>query len=103
MGDDNPFFIADAFPPDWAGRGELPALAWPDIPVPRRTVSQVQQVLKNGDSATLLGTATLSNGEHRFQVVLTDVAGNQTARLERPSEAIRVGVVRIERETRQGG
>src|SRR5579871_5935946 len=51
----DPFFIADPFPPAWDQRGALPVLTWPDLPVPRREVSQVQQILKNGDSATLLG------------------------------------------------
>lgn len=52
----DPFFIADAFPPPWEQRGSLPVLDWPDVSVPHRTVQQVQQVLKNGDSATLLGS-----------------------------------------------
>jgi hypothetical protein len=65
----DPFLIADTFPPPWDQRGSLPVLAWPGLPVPRRTVAQVQQVLKNGDSATLLGgvQALIDSGRLLFE------------------------------------
>jgi hypothetical protein len=43
----DPFAVADRFPPDWSGKGDLPALTWViDGPPPRRTVEKVRQVLK---------------------------------------------------------
>lgn len=51
----DPFLIADRFVPDWRARDWLPTLDWPDEPLPRRTVEATQQVLKSGDSPTLLG------------------------------------------------
>jgi hypothetical protein len=65
----DPFLIADAFPPAWDQRGVLPTLSWPNDPVGRRTVSQVQEVLKNGDSATLLGgvQALIDSGRLVFE------------------------------------
>lgn len=53
----DPFAIADRFPPDWTRTGTLPKLAWPPEPLPRRTVEQIQDVLKTGDSPLLLGAA----------------------------------------------
>src|SRR5215471_4354833 len=44
----DPFLIAERFPPSWQARGDLPALTWPDEPLPPRTVAQVQQALKQG-------------------------------------------------------
>ena len=51
----DPFLVADRFPPPWKERDLLPALSWPGEPLPPRTVEQVQAILKNGDSAMLLG------------------------------------------------
>lgn len=51
----DPFLLAERFPVDWKARGELQSLPWPPEPLPPRTVAQVQAVLHNGDSATLLG------------------------------------------------
>ena len=51
----DPFAVAERFPPDWQARGPLERLEWPDEPPPRRLVEATQQVLKNGDSPTLLG------------------------------------------------
>lgn len=44
----DPFAIADRFPPDWSSREYLPTLSWPHEPLPRRTVSELQVLLKNG-------------------------------------------------------
>src|SRR5262249_33905778 len=51
----DPFLIADHFPPPWQQRGALSTLTWPEEPLPPRTVAQIQQVLQQGDSPTLLG------------------------------------------------
>src|SRR5262245_4443714 len=54
----DPFEIADRFPPPWHNRGDLPVLSWPWAMPPRRTVEQVQSVLKRtADSPSLLGGA----------------------------------------------
>ncbi len=52
----DPFVVADRFAPPWQVRGELPALSLPPEPPPRRTVEQVQKVLKRvEDGPNLLG------------------------------------------------
>jgi hypothetical protein len=53
----DPFAVADRYPPDWPARGSLPTLAWPPEVLPKRTVGQIQNVLKTGDSSLLLGSA----------------------------------------------
>jgi GTPase-associated protein 1, N-terminal domain type 2 len=53
----DPFFLVERFPPSWQARGELPALAWPDGPPPRRTVAEVQRVLQRPEGPSLLGGA----------------------------------------------
>lgn len=53
----DPFAVAARFPPDWAARGELPALEWPPEPLPPRTVGDLQVILKAGDGPLLLGAA----------------------------------------------
>jgi hypothetical protein len=53
----DPFRIADAFPPPWDARGDLPTLEWTAGPPPHRTVADVQGVLNVPYSATLLGGA----------------------------------------------
>ncbi len=53
----DPFAVSDRFPPDWAARGTLPSPEWPPEPLPRRTVAQIDHVLKTGDSPLLLGGA----------------------------------------------
>jgi hypothetical protein len=59
----DPFAVADRYPPDWAARGPLERLEWPPEPLPRRTVEQLQRVLKAGDMALLLGgTQALLDG-----------------------------------------
>ncbi|MBL8797414.1 MAG: hypothetical protein JNM56_26160 [Planctomycetia bacterium] len=65
----DPFALADRFPPPWSARGDLPTLLFPREPPSRRTVEQVRQVLKNGDSATLLGgvQALIDAGRIVFQ------------------------------------
>jgi hypothetical protein len=45
----DPFAIADRYPPPWGASGTLPVLEWPHEVLPRRTVEQVQAVLKEGD------------------------------------------------------
>lgn len=42
----DPFALAARFPPEWTRSGDLPTLSWPGEPLPRRTVAQVQAVLK---------------------------------------------------------
>jgi hypothetical protein len=42
----DPFQIADRFPPSWQSRGELPVLCWPAEPLPRRTVLEIQTILR---------------------------------------------------------
>jgi hypothetical protein len=65
----DPFTVADRYPPPWAARGALPTLSWPVESLPRRTVAQVQQALKNGDSPTLLGAvqALIDSGRVVFE------------------------------------
>ena len=59
----DPFAVADQFPPNWNARGELEAIEWPSDPLPPRTVDEVQNTLKNGDSPLLLGmTQALIDG-----------------------------------------
>jgi hypothetical protein len=59
----DPFAIVDRFPPNWNARGELEALEWPPEPLPPRTVTEVQNTLKHGDSPLLLGmTQALIDG-----------------------------------------
>src|SRR5437763_8057930 len=53
----DPFTVADRFPPPWDARGELPALEWAGGPLPPRRVGDVQDALRTGDSVTLLGAA----------------------------------------------
>ena len=53
----DPFAIADRFPPNWERRSDLHDLAWETGPLPPRNVSQLQEVLKKGDGPLLLGTA----------------------------------------------
>lgn len=53
----DPFAIADRYPPAWDAKGTLPALEWPPEPLPKRTVEQLQGILKTGDTALLLGGA----------------------------------------------
>jgi hypothetical protein len=53
----DPFAIADHFPPPWEARGALPALTWSADSAPPCTVAEVQQLLQQGNSATLLGGA----------------------------------------------
>ncbi len=52
-----PFAVGERFPPDWAARGDLPPVEWPDEPPPRRTVEDLRAVLKAGDAPLLLGAA----------------------------------------------
>jgi hypothetical protein len=53
----DPFLIADAFPPSWEARGELPTLEWTDGPPPKRTIEQVRRVIdvEHDRTALLLG------------------------------------------------
>jgi hypothetical protein len=51
----DPFQIADRFTPDWSATSDLPILEWPGTPVPRRTVADVQEVLKRPNGPELLG------------------------------------------------
>lgn len=77
----DPFAIADRYPPDWNARGSLPPLAWPPEPLPPRTVEQVQEVLKTGDSPLLLGSTQ----------VLVD-GGRVVVRRAAPDEALLRGL-----------
>src|SRR5262245_27239090 len=38
----DPFFIAEQLPPNWAARGDLPALEWTAGAAPYRTVEHIQ-------------------------------------------------------------
>jgi hypothetical protein len=51
----DPFEIAGQFTPDWSATSDLPILEWPGTPVPRRTVADVQRVLKRPNGPELLG------------------------------------------------
>jgi hypothetical protein len=42
----DPFVIDERLPPSWLARDDLPILGWPAEPLPRRTVPEVQAVLK---------------------------------------------------------
>jgi hypothetical protein len=65
----DPFWIAEAFPPPWQARGELPALEWTAGPPPARTVAQLRCVLDVPNSPTLLGgvQALLDGGRLVFE------------------------------------
>lgn len=59
----DPFAVSDRYPPDWSADGQLPELSWPPEVLPRRTVEQIDGVLKHGDSPLLLGaTQALVDG-----------------------------------------
>lgn len=59
----DPFAIAERFIPNWEARGNLPDLDWPPEPLPKRTIAQLDAVLKNGDGPFLLGASqTLVDG-----------------------------------------
>ncbi|MGL4551295.1 MAG: hypothetical protein ACRC33_08910 [Gemmataceae bacterium] len=61
----DPFRLDDAFEPDWAARGGLPALVWTAGPPAMRTVAELARVLDVADDrcAWLLGGAqTLVDG-----------------------------------------
>lgn len=55
MGD--PFLVAERFPAPWETREQLPTLSWPAEAPPRRSVAQVQDVLKSSNGPTVLGGA----------------------------------------------
>lgn len=52
----DPFAVADRYPPPWDATGPLPVLEWPHEVLPPRTVAQIDDVLRTGDSPLLLGT-----------------------------------------------
>jgi hypothetical protein len=57
------FAWADAYPPDWSARGPLPEPELILVADPRPTVAELQELLKAGDSALLLGaTQALLDG-----------------------------------------
>ena len=59
----DPFAVADRFPPPRDATGTLPGLWWPHEVLPRRTVEQIDSILKHGDSPLLLGaTQALVDG-----------------------------------------
>lgn len=61
----DPFGIADHFPPDWFTRGRLPDLDGGKVARKKRTIADVQNVLKTGDGPSLLGTTqALIDGGH---------------------------------------
>jgi hypothetical protein len=72
----DPFRVAADHPPDWSARGELPDLHWSaPADLPGRPVDELQEMLKAGDSAALLGaTQALIDGS-RAAVVRTDGGG----------------------------
>src|SRR5262249_7847796 len=52
---DDPFVVAERFPPSWRASAELPVLSWPAEPMPARTVAEIQKVLQHTHSPTFLG------------------------------------------------
>src|SRR5262249_5398111 len=52
----DPFLVADRFPSAWQTRGEIASLSWTAEPLPRRTVAEVQHLLKGPDGPLLLGS-----------------------------------------------
>lgn len=42
----DPFIVSARLPADWAASGDLPTLTWPQEPLPRRTLADVQAVLQ---------------------------------------------------------
>src|SRR5689334_8179121 len=65
----DPFLIAEAFPPSWHARGELPSLSWTASPPSPRSVEQLHKVLNVEVSPTLLGSVQvlLDGGRVVFQ------------------------------------
>jgi hypothetical protein len=58
----DPFVISDSFATQWT-TGPLPELVWPEHVLPERTLEQLDDVLKSGDSPLLLGaTQALVDG-----------------------------------------
>jgi hypothetical protein len=51
----DPFALAERFVLDWNATGELPALQWEGPPPARRTVRDIQKVLKRSNGPELLG------------------------------------------------
>ncbi len=51
----DPFAVADRYPPNWAARGDLASLEWPEELLPKRQVADVQAIMKSGDMPLLLG------------------------------------------------
>jgi hypothetical protein len=49
------FALADRFAPNWSAVNDLPELEWQGPPLPRRTIVDVQQVLKRDNGPELLG------------------------------------------------
>jgi hypothetical protein len=49
----DPFAVARLLPATWEARGELPQLAWPDSPLPARTVTEVREVLRRVKASAL--------------------------------------------------
>jgi hypothetical protein len=59
----DPFAIVDRFPPQWDVSRSLPTLEWPEEPLPRRTIAQLDAIFKHGDGPFLLGACqTLVDG-----------------------------------------
>lgn len=53
----DPFSLAERCSPAWEARGELPALSWPAVPLPPRTVAQARRVLQRPGGPNLLGAS----------------------------------------------
>lgn len=71
----DPFAISDHFPVHWE-TGILPELAWPAMPLPERTLEQLDRVLREGDGPLLLGaTQALVDGN---RVLLLGTAPNES-------------------------
>lgn len=49
----DPFVIADRFPPPWSATGSLPTCSWTGSPPARRTVAEIQGILKRVKSFAL--------------------------------------------------
>jgi hypothetical protein len=61
----DPFLLAESFEPNWSGASELLDLEWHGPLPPRRTIADVQQVLRRENGPELLGGCqALLDGSH---------------------------------------
>jgi hypothetical protein len=65
----DPFAIAEHFPPRWEASGPLESFEWPEEPLPRRTVAQLDAIFKHGDGPFLLGACQTLVDSGRVAIV----------------------------------